>query len=237
MGTIAFHMVLIILLLGFKLNTKREFLETEIVIEIPKDIVDEIEKEEAKKEDLKKEEKAQPTQKESVEELLKSMAVNKSVKSTNKNTPRESVEKMIAEIQKDLDRGDNGSTTSDIDEGFVQDSLNMLQDKEKQRLLDSLQSIVYNGPSSVYYKLEGRHKIYLPIPVYKCEGEGLVVVEILVNPSGRVIQARILKKESAVEDDCLFDAALVGARKTRFNVDAKSPSRQKGTISYNFVKQ
>ena len=45
MGTLAFHMVLLILLLLFKLNSPMHFVETEILLAIPDDIVEQIEQE------------------------------------------------------------------------------------------------------------------------------------------------------------------------------------------------
>jgi hypothetical protein len=53
MGTLAFHMILLILLFSFKLHTKREFLEAEIFIDIPQEIVEQILQE--KEEEIKKE--------------------------------------------------------------------------------------------------------------------------------------------------------------------------------------
>lgn len=239
MGTLAFHMILLIILLIFKLNTRRQFIESEIVLEIPEEVVESLEKQEEEEREKSEEAKENVAQssKESMEQLLKSIAVNREMQQAAKTDPQENVEKMIEAIRKDLAGAEELATGKNVDEGFVEDSLNMLKDKEKQRMLDSLESIVYSGPSSVYYELKGRHKIYLPIPIYKCEGEGLVVVEITVNRSGKVTHSRILKDESAVDDSCLFDAAERAARKSRFNESPESPVLQKGKIHYNFVKQ
>ena len=237
MGTIAFHMLLLIVLLLFKLNTKREFVETEIFFDIPIEVAEQILQEEQEK--IKKElEEKDPELSKSVDELLRSIAVNENLKKTNSD-PRQDVNKMIEEIKSDLSEytsDDASANTSDMDQ-YKKDSLTASQEKEKQRVLDSLQSVEYSGASSVYYNLEGRHKIYLPIPVFKCEEEGLVVVQIIVNRAGKVIQTKIVKSESGVEDRCLYDAALQASRKARFNVSSNSPEQQQGTISYHFVKQ
>jgi len=237
MGTIAFHMLLIVILLAFKLNTKREFLEAEIFFDIPSEVTEQFLKEEKEKIEEVLEEKNSEISK-SVDELLRSIAVNQNV-AKSKPDPKRNVDKMIEEIRKDLDEygsDDVHGGSGDLKE-FKKDSLTAAEAKEKQKLLDSLESIEYSGPSSVYYSLEGRHKIYLPIPVFKCEGEGLIVVQILVSQAGRVVQSKILEKESGVKDDCLFDAALNASRKTRFNVSTSSPQQQIGKITYQFVKQ
>lgn len=237
MGTVAFHMLLIILLLAFKLNTKREFLESEIFIDIPLEVAEQFLKEEKEKIEEALEEKKSEISK-SVDELLRSIAVNQNV-AKSKTDSKQNIDKMIEEIRKDLDEYSSDDVTGNGGElkEFKKDSLTAEEAKEKQKLLDSLESIEYSGPSSVYYSLEGRHKIYLPIPVFKCEGEGLIVVQIVVNQAGRVIQSEILEKESGVQDDCLYKAALQASEKTRFNVSISSPQQQTGKITYQFVKQ
>ncbi|NOU61555.1 energy transducer TonB [Marinifilum caeruleilacunae] len=237
MGTLAFHMILLILLFSFKLHTKREFLEAEIFIDIPPEVAEQILEE--KEEEIKKEiEEKNSEINESVDKLLRSIAVNQNVKKSNSD-PKQKVEDMIDEIKKNLDEygsDDNSSGDDGINE-YKKDSLSLAEEREKQRLLDSLQSIEYSGPSSVYYSLEGRHKIYLPIPVFKCEGEGKIVVSIGVNRSGRVVEAKILEDQCSVIDDCLFEAAIDATKRSRFNVSNSSPQTQKGTITYQFVKQ
>ena len=237
MGTLAFHMLLLIILLSFQLHTKRMFLEAEIFIDIPPEIAEQILEE--KEEEIEKAIEEKNSEKnESVDELLRSIAVNQNVQKSSSD-PKQKVEDMIDEIKKKL--GELGSDESQGDnEGygeFKKDSISIAEEREKQRLLDSLQSIEYSGPSSVYYSLEGRHKIFLPIPVFKCEGEGKIVVQILVNRNGRVIDTKILKDKCDVQDDCLFEAAIEASQRTRFNVSNASPVSQQGTITYHFVKQ
>ncbi|MCT4603019.1 MAG: energy transducer TonB [Marinifilum sp.] len=237
MGTLAFHLIVLILLFSFKLHTKREFLEAEIFIDIPPEVAEQILEE--KEEEIKKEiEEKNSEISESVDKLLRSIAVNQNVKKSNSD-PKQKVEDMIDEIKKNLDEygSDDASAGNDGLNEFKKDSLSLAEEREKQRVLDSLQSIEYSGPSSVYYNLEGRHKVYLPIPVFKCEGEGKIVVQIGVSRSGRVVESKILKEQCSVQDDCLFDAALDATKRSRFNVSNSSPQTQTGTITYNFVKQ
>jgi len=74
------------------------------------------------------------------------------------------------------------------------------------------------------------------IPIYKCEGAEIVIVEITVNQDGDVTNANIDRAKS-MKDDCLLDAAYKAASKSKFNDDAKATSRQKGKITYMFVAQ
>ncbi|RUT73155.1 energy transducer TonB family protein [Ancylomarina longa] len=238
MGTIAFHMLLLIFFLSIHLRTKRTFIESEIYIEIPQELSDQIQK---KKEDeiaeALKAKKSEISQ--SVDELLKSIAVNQNVEKKNAD-PKQNVRNMIANIQKNM-QDYTSDDAADIDKSgdsneFQKDSLRSVEEQQKQKLLDSLQNLEYNGASSVYYSLKDRYKVFLPIPVFKCEGEGKIMVEIKVDKSGRVLNASINRGQS-IEDDCLFEAALLASRKTRFNVSTNSPIVQIGTITYQFVKQ
>ena len=95
----------------------------------------------------------------------------------------------------------------------------------------------YQGPTRIYYELIGRHHMYLPIPIYKCQGSGKVVLAILVNQRGIVEEAKIIETGSTASDPCLVETALKTALISRFNPDIKSPKIQTGTLTYHFVAQ
>lgn len=81
-----------------------------------------------------------------------------------------------------------------------------------------------------------RYAIKMPVPAYMCEGGGEVVVDIVVNTSGEVIDCKINDDFSA-KNNCLREAALSKAGSSLFNADPSAPTRQRGTISYLFVAQ
>ena len=95
----------------------------------------------------------------------------------------------------------------------------------------------YQGPTRIYYDLKGRTHTYLPIPIYKCEGSGKVVLAILVDQKGIVEDARIIETESSTRDMCLEETAIKTALISRFNQDLYSPKLQPGTLTYLFVAQ
>jgi hypothetical protein len=95
----------------------------------------------------------------------------------------------------------------------------------------------YKGPTRIYYDLKGRTHTYLPIPIYKCEGSGIVVLAIEVNRKGDVEKARIIANRSTTSDPCLTETAVSTAMISRFNSDINSPKIQTGTLSYHFVAQ
>jgi len=231
MGTLAFHMILAIILLASEINSIQIIPQQEIIIDFDQDIEKKIEK---LKEEIKQKQIVKQSQtEEEVQKLLKSIAVNENIKDKAPSNARTDVDKMIKDLQKDLD-AKNGNMYKKSDKAYKADSLKYKK-YEAQRKLDSIQTVYYRGPSSVSYNLKGRHKEYLPIPVFKCEESGIVKVEILVNSYGRVTKATILENGSKTEDQCLWDTAIDAARRSRFN--ESTTKLQKGTITYNFVRQ
>ena len=95
----------------------------------------------------------------------------------------------------------------------------------------------YQGPTRIYYDLAGRIHTYLPIPVYKCQGSGKVVLLIRVNPKGIVEEAKIIEKESTITDICLVETAVSTALISRFNADINATKIQEGRLTYQFVAQ
>ena len=95
----------------------------------------------------------------------------------------------------------------------------------------------YKGPTRIYYDLTGRNHTYLPIPIYKCQGSGKIVLLISVDQMGNVNDAGLITSESTTKDECLIETAVSTALKSRFNSDLNAPKVQKGTLTYIFVAQ
>lgn len=95
----------------------------------------------------------------------------------------------------------------------------------------------YNGPTRIYYNLEGRTATYMPIPIYKCQGAGKIVLTIEVNRKGTVEKARVIADQSSTSDPCLLQTAVNTASISRFNSNLKAPKTQVGTLTYHFVAQ
>ena len=94
----------------------------------------------------------------------------------------------------------------------------------------------YSGPSVLSYTLDGRKASHLRIPAYKCYGGGEVTVIIVVDPSGRVLNAKVMDDISST-DQCLRDFAIRAARLSRFSVSRTAPARQTGEIVDRFIAQ
>lgn len=94
----------------------------------------------------------------------------------------------------------------------------------------------YSGPSVLSYELTGRRASHLPIPAYRCYGEGKVKVNITVDNAGTVVLAKVDESESAA-DNCLRSFAIRAARLSKFSSDPGAPARQTGYILYQFIAQ
>lgn len=81
-----------------------------------------------------------------------------------------------------------------------------------------------------------RTSVNLVVPAYKCEGGGEVVVNAILDTSGKVSSASV-DKALSTPDNCMQNAALNAARRSRFNIDGSAPSKHKGTITYIFIPQ
>lgn len=231
MGTVIFHLLLAILLLSLEISRMSVHTEMEVVMETPAP-------EEARKqaeERQQREEIRQKSSSEEVERMLRSIAVNERAR-TKPAASEARVQAYVDEVLRELEEsGEGRGYRADKDRNYERDSLQNLRDRREEEL-DSLKSTFYAGESSVTYNLEGRYARFLPIPVYKCEYGGVVVVEITVNRKG-VVQKAVAVKADSPDDECLRRVAEDAAGRSRFNAKPDAPEVQKGTITYHFVKQ
>lgn len=116
------------------------------------------------------------------------------------------------------------------EEDAGKDSLNLANEAEKM-------AASYQGPTRIYYNLVGRNHTFLPVPIYKCEGSGKVVLTIGVNQKGIVETAEVSVSESTTSETCLIETAVQSALRSRFNADSGAPKVQTGTLTYHFVAQ
>lgn len=230
MGTVIFHLLLAIFFLAMGISRMQTSRGTEIELAAPP--VEELKK--ILEEREKKEEIRQKTSAEEVQRMLRSIAVNENA--SRQKPSSENVQQYIDEVMKELEtEAYSGRYKARKDQHYHKDSLQFQRDK-KEQMLDSLKSTFYSGESSVSYNLEGRFARFLPIPVFKCEFGGKVVVKIAVDRKGHVQKADVLAAQSQ-SDDCLHDVARDAALRSRFNEKPDAPSLQSGTITYIFVKQ
>jgi hypothetical protein len=165
----------------------------------------------------------------------------------SKANPRINREDYIDKVKEELIKSGKLSENNYIDEQKNQPAKpdENLAFKDESKVKDTKNSPTeaqemaanYKGPTRIYYDLEGRTHTYLPIPIYKCQGSGKVVLSIDVSQNGTVEKAQIIGSESTTADPCLIEAAIKAAVISRFNSDIKFPKIQTGTLTYHFVAQ
>ena len=89
------------------------------------------------------------------------------------------------------------------------------------------------GKGGVGFGLSGRSRITNKTFQQECNEEGLVVVEIRVNKSGKVIKATPGIK-GTTGTNCLFEAARKTALSFKFTPNEDAPTTQVGYVSINF---
>ena len=85
------------------------------------------------------------------------------------------------------------------------------------------------------YLLGGRKPLNKPRNPQECNEAGVVVVSIEVDRDGKVIKATPGVRGTKNNTKCLLDKAKENALATKFNSDAKAPTKQIGKIIYNFT--
>jgi hypothetical protein len=93
------------------------------------------------------------------------------------------------------------------------------------------------GGSGMVANLNGRNPVYLQKPEFRIQKDGIVVVEITVNRSGKVVSATPGKQGSTITDATLYNAARKAALESKFNLKEDAPELQVGTITYHFRLQ
>ena len=227
LGTIAFHMVLIAVFLAIKISTEKSLLETLIMFEFEEEVTEE----------QMYMQEPDPEFEEKLARYLEEPRSNVPVNLARQIDQELSTEKYVQELEKDLDE----NRPEDWEE--MKERLKELEEINQEELIMEAEDItkrepaVYEGPTNIYYDLEFRYHLRLPVPVYKCEGAGLIEVKIVVDQRGRVVKAEADKPGNTANEICLEEAAISAALSTRFNADYDAPVNQVGTITYHFIAQ
>jgi hypothetical protein len=239
LGTLILHLIAGIIFMSLQLISVQKKLAAEYVVELAPEPDPAIKKEKVTEAPATTVEKALKG-----DEVMLNIARNLASKSEEKINPRDYIDKVKEELIKSGKLGvDNyideqkKASESKGDENLTikKDTLSKKIDNkpsESQKMAAN-----FKGPTRIFYDLFGRTHMYLPLPIYKCEGSGRVVLSIEVDQNGNVQKAQIAERESTASDPCLIETAINTALLSRFNPDASSPRIQIGMLTYQFVAQ
>ena len=227
--TVIFHLTVIIFLLAVGIDSSLKP-ESSFVLDFSKqEEIERQQREEIFKEDIsrKLDDMIRAAQ-DAPQSQVRNIAVDAgSTLKDDRGTDADQLYKDAARLAQELKDGQKDGIEEDAREETVQ-----MQHQRK----DDSSAKEYSGPSVVSYTLDGRKASHLKIPAYRCLGSGDVTVIITVDPSGKVLNAKVLDAVSA-DDKCLRDFAIRAARLSRFSASTKAPARQTGEILYRFVAQ
>lgn len=222
--TVIFHLAVIIVLLVCQISSalKRE---NTFVIDFSKQ--EKVEKQQAEK-NMKEEvsERLDRMLAEAAGVPIRNVAVDRGALKDDRNTNAEELYKEAEKLAQELK---NGPKFDEPDEDYAAVSKPATKQEEPK-------ASGYKGPSVVSYELDGRKASKLSIPAYRCLGAGHVTVIITVDPSGKVLNAKV-QDEVSSDDKCLREFAIRAARLSRFSASGTAPARQTGNIVYLFVAQ
>ena len=138
---------------------------------------------------------------------------------------QEAAAKGAEENRKNMERGLN-EVEAMIGDAAAEKSNNTAKEKKSAKV-DGNVTVEYSFLNPV------RHSTKIVKPAYLCEEGGKVVVEALLNQSGKVIYAKAISGGN----ERMRRVAEESARASTFNIDGAAPAKQKGTITYIFIPQ
>jgi outer membrane biosynthesis protein TonB len=239
LGTIIIHLIAGIIFISLQLNSLQKVISRQYEVELAPE-----------PESATKKEKIIEVQATSVEKVLKgdeemlNIARNLSSKPSEKINAADYIDKVKDELIKSGKLGVDNYIDEQKKQSESKGDENVTVEKdttgEKVKTKPSKSQEMaanFKGPTRIYYDLINRTHLYLPIPIYKCEGSGKVVLSIEVDQNGVVEKAQIAERESTATDPCLVETAINTALSSRFNPDAGAPRIQLGMLTYEFVAQ
>jgi hypothetical protein len=237
LGTIIFHLIIAILIMSFQIRSlkvqSRDLYEIEFLAE----------------EDPSEADRLIEVPVTTIEKILQGdeEMLNIARNLANKADPRVNPDDYIDMVKEELIKSGKLSADNYIDEqkkaaekpdeNLAFDDESKVKDDENKPTESQEMAANYQGPTRIYYELEGRNHTYLPIPIYKCQGSGKVALRIEVNQKGSVEKTQVIASESTTSDQCLIEAAVRAAVITRFSSSISAPKVQVGTLTYHFVAQ
>lgn len=231
MGTLVFHIFLLSAFLLAEVDMKGNVTEQELLIEFPEELLNEPELPE---EELQEPEETMPNDPSSDYSEPQNSRTNQASKQIMENEEFFD-EDYTKEVEAARRLSQNVSEQLSKETVDLED-IEMPVETTEGMNPDSVKNVIYAGESNIVYYLEDRYHLRLPVPVYLAQGGGKVIIDIVVNRQGKVVEAEP-RKNSSVRDEQIFLYAKAAALRTVFNANSQSPQLQKGTIHYTFVAQ
>lgn len=227
LGTLIFHLFILLVFLFTRIQSYQEIQELNLMLEYY--------------EEPEVEQTEEETREEFIERVFEQqMRASNQAVNVSRLEEEISTESYVEEVMKELNKERSEEwlqQQQELEEVLsAEDRVPVEKEEEKE---DNEQE--FRGPTTINYLFSSaptdRQKLYLPVPVYKCRGYGIVEVAIEVNPQGEVTRVKGKVLEASEDPDCLLDVAERYAGRARFRADASAPSSHQGIITYTFMAQ
>jgi hypothetical protein len=234
MATIILHLTIAVIFMSVKISAMKRELAAEIILSVNEEVPDEAKQ---KAIELSKSELFAGASAEDLVNVIKNLA-DKPVDID----PKEYEQMVKEELIKSGQLNDkNFIDEQKMAEEAGREEIPVPGEEVKPTLTEKNQKQeekgTFRGPTRIFYDLAGRHHVYLPIPIYKCEGAGQITVTIEVDQKGNVLKAEPASGLSTTKDPCLIETAVEHALRSKFNSDLSAPVRQAGFLTFVFVAQ
>lgn len=238
-GTVAFHLILLLLFIFFGLKTPVPIPTQSILINFgtSNDGAGEVQPENYNPQQSNENTPDPVSNPQNTATSINEVATNDNSESIkiNKNKQTEKVTEEIKEEQKvnekalfPANKNKGGGSSGEGETGNPGDQGDPLGDRNAK----SHTGNTSGGGDS--YSLGNRKALSKPKPIYDCKEQGKVVVEIFVDQQGNVIKINAGIRGTTNSAPCLVSKAEDAARKTKWEPDSDAPELQRGTITYNF---
>jgi outer membrane biosynthesis protein TonB len=101
---------------------------------------------------------------------------------------------------------------------------------------DQGQKQSYSGNVSASYNVKGRDARQQPLPTYRCKSAGTVVIRVIIDQTGKVIETKVDETKSSV-NECLRTESEYYAGMWTFDYNSSAAKKQDGTITFTFSAQ
>jgi hypothetical protein len=233
LGTLAFHLVILIVLLFVKIQSLPDPRDLDLVFDYSEPPPTE---EELAAIALQQQRDAY------YERLLEQQlrASNRAVNVSEDVEEKISTENYVKDVMKALDEARSEEWRREQEE-----IRKMLEAAEKATVAEDTEEYTeeseFEGPTTIAYEfIEApfdRRSVRMPVPVYKCRGGGVVEVAILVNRLGEVTSLKAKVISASHDPDCLARVSEEYARRSRFSGSSAAPESHAGKITYTFIAQ
>jgi hypothetical protein len=230
LATLAFHLILVIFFLVFKITSARNLIDSIITIDFEETELEDLPDDPVNEKDIQFEKYVADYFASERSNIPVNIAATLNEQISTDRFVDELTEEMSENRSEEMIRSEE--RLRELQEMESEDNIIAVTDTPSKK-----ETVVFMGKTNIYYSLENRYHMRLPVPVYKCEGFGIVEVQIFVDQKGFVVNVHVPDLGESVNEICLAEAAKMAAMGTKFNTDFDAPLRQQGTITYHFQPQ